>query len=476
MVDIALESYRLGISTDGKPFGYNPSTPHVALDLRGGKLGLRQSLARDYFKRYDAAPTPAAISSACAVLEGMARDQTPTQLHLRVAGDRGGVYVDMADEGNRAIEINRGAWQIVNSSPHMFRRTELTRALPEPARDGELSKLWTYLNIRKEDRPLLVAVLVDALINPETAKPVIGFTGEHGTAKSASATRFVSLIDPSDVPLHSPPKDLDHWLSAAAGSWVVGLDNLSSIPPWLSDAFCRASTGSGSVKRQLYTDDGLAVVRFRRSVVFNGIDVGGMRGDLADRLISFDLQRITDDNRKTDAELERAWMEAYPAILGGLLDLAAEVHDLLPDLGHYPLPRMADFARVLICVDKIAGTNGMERYRDRLSRAMADSAVSDSFIEFLIEADYDTTEAGKTAGDVLVEANRSRPAMAAPQDWPRSAKAVTAKLKRNAPALRSMGWTVSDDGGNNKTGTTRWYVRPPENADGGESGGESEDT
>ncbi|WP_158083997.1 bifunctional DNA primase/polymerase [Mycobacterium persicum] len=476
LVDLALERYKLGISTDGKPFGYSPTAPHVALDLRGGKLGLRQTLARDYFQRYDAAATTAAIASACGVLEGMAREQPPTPLHLRVAGDDKAIHVDMADEHNRVIEICGGSWRIVHKSPYMFRRTELTRALPEPSREGNLSKLWPYLNIRAEDKPLLVAVMVDALINPGTAKPVVGFTGEHGTAKSASATRFVSLIDPSDVPLHSPPKDLEHWLSASAGSWAVGLDNLSSIPDWLSDAFCRASTGTGSVKRQLYTDDGLAVLRFRRCVVFNGIDVGGMRGDLADRLISFDLQRITDDKRKTDAELERAWSEAYPDIFGGLLDIAAEVHDMLPGLGGAELPRMADFARVLICVDKIAGTDGMERYRDRLSRAMAESAVSDSFIEFLIDAKYDTTDAGKSAGEVLLEANRRRPAMAAPQDWPRSPKAVTARLKRNAPALRSMGWSVSNDGGNNKSGTTKWYVQPPDNGDGGESGGESEDT
>ena len=67
--------------------------------------------------------------------------------------------------------------------------------------------------------------------------------------------------------------------TAAAGSWVVALDNLSGIPAWLSDSLCRASTGDGNVKRALYSDAGLAVVKFRRCVVINGIDLGALRGD-----------------------------------------------------------------------------------------------------------------------------------------------------------------------------------------------------
>lgn len=56
---------------------------------------------------------------------------------------------------------------------------------------------------------------------------------------------------PSPVPLRQSPRDADSWVTAAAGSWVVALDNLSAIPPWLSDSLCRAATGDGNVKRAL---------------------------------------------------------------------------------------------------------------------------------------------------------------------------------------------------------------------------------
>src|SRR4051812_9591453 len=70
------------------------------------------------------------------------------------------------------------------------------------------------------------------------------------------------------------PKCLDDWVVAASGSWTVVLDNLSSIPEWLADAVCRAATGEGLVKRALFTDAELAVLIFRRLVVFTSIDAG----------------------------------------------------------------------------------------------------------------------------------------------------------------------------------------------------------
>lgn len=140
LVDMALHKYKLGVTADGKPFGYTNSAPHVALDPRGNKLGLRQRLARDYFQQHNAAPSQSALVSALNVLEGMAMDQNPTPVHLRVAGDEDAIYIDMADNKNRLIEIADGTWKILDVAgctvPYMFRRTELTAPMIEPVKGG----------------------------------------------------------------------------------------------------------------------------------------------------------------------------------------------------------------------------------------------------------------------------------------------------------------------------------------------------
>jgi hypothetical protein len=76
---------------------------------------------------------------------------------------------------------------------------------------------------------------------------------------------------------------------------------------------------------------------------FNVIDLGGLRGDLADRLISFDLQQIS--KYDTDAKLKDSWRRDWPVVLGGLLNLAARIHKTLPAMADQSdLPRMADLA------------------------------------------------------------------------------------------------------------------------------------
>lgn len=460
LVDLALHEYSLGISPDGKPFAFASSVPHVALDLRGNKLGLRSQLARDYFMQHRAAPSQNSVAAALNVLEGMARTKPSTPLHLRVAGDGNAINVDMADESNRVIEIRSGTWKIVDASSHMFRRTELTASTIEPVRGGDLSELWRFVNVADEDRPVFLAVLVDALIQPDTPKPVTGLQAEHGSAKSSTAKFMVWLTDSSTAELRSPPRDIEQWITAAAGSWMVALDNLSKIPDWLSDAICRAATGDGDVRRQLYTDDGLSVFRFLRPVIITGIDVGGLNPDLADRLVQVQLCAISEDDRKEEEELYAAWDDQRASIFGALLDLAVKVHAKLPTLPRQPLPRMADFARVLICVDEILGTNGMPRYREQLRKGGADSATSDSFIAWLIQKRYNTGEYGQSAAEILQTVDLDY-YQARPVDWPRKARTVTTRLRKNAPAMRAMGWTVTNDDGRNEDCIIKWTLRPP---------------
>ncbi|MFL6083377.1 MAG: hypothetical protein ACJ74F_09240, partial [Mycobacterium sp.] len=311
LVDTARILYDLGVSDDGTPYGTQPDVPHVALPLRGSKTGLRANLARDYFERNNAVASQQALADALTALEGFATQEEPRRLHLRVAQYNGTVYIDLADPGDHVIPINGGEWEISDTAPVVFRRTELTAPMPIPIRGGDLTKLWDFINVAKPDRPILLAFMVAALIQPLAPHVILGLLAEHGSAKSTTK-RVVSVTDPSVVPLRMPPRDIDTWITGANGSWVVALDNLSHIPDWLSDALCRAATGDGNVKRQLYTDNDLAVIQFLRCVIINGIDMGGLNGDLTDRLILADLKRITEADRRDETELEAEWLQAHP--------------------------------------------------------------------------------------------------------------------------------------------------------------------
>jgi hypothetical protein len=460
LVDMARAIYDLGVSDDGTPFGSWGDVPHVALPLRGGKLGLRAGLARRFFEKHNTVPAAQALADACMVLEGFAAQEPAQRLHLRVGGHNGVVYIDTADRQDRVIAIRGGQWGFTDKVPVVFRRTELTAPMPDPVPGGDLSQLWDFVNVAQADRPVLLAFMVAALVQPDAPHPILGLLAEHGSAKSTTTRFLVSLIDPSTAPLRMAPRDADQWVTAASGSWVVALDNLSGIPDWLSDALCRAATGDANIKRQLYTDSGLSVIKFRRCGIVNGIDLGGLNGDLAYRLALADLERINDTDRRDETELEAGWQAARPAILGALLDLAAQVHHRLPTIKVERSPRMADFAKVLAAVDEIHNTNGLKRYRDRATHLAADSIAADLFIARLQDINYTGTDV--SAAEILRAATPADKDWRAPQGWPKKPRVVTTQLTRHAPALRAVGWHIENDSGQNKAKATRWTIKPPD--------------
>ena len=72
---------------------------------------------------------------------------------------------------------------------------------------------------------------------------------EQGSGKSTTGRLVRDLIDPNLASLRAEPRDGRDLMIAAGSSWCLGFDNLSYIPPWLSDALCRLSTGGGYATR-----------------------------------------------------------------------------------------------------------------------------------------------------------------------------------------------------------------------------------
>ena len=99
----------------------------------------------------------------------------------------------------------------------------------------------------------MVAWLVMAL-RPAGPYPVLALHGEQGSGKSTAAEALRMLIDPNEALLRPPPRDERDLVIAGSNGRIVALENLSVIQPWLSDALCRVSTGSGFATRELFTD------------------------------------------------------------------------------------------------------------------------------------------------------------------------------------------------------------------------------
>jgi hypothetical protein len=143
--------------------------------------------------------------------------------------------------------------------------------LPTPITGGTVEDLRPFINVRKEDWELLVAWLLMAYA-PRGPYPILGLSGGQGTAKSTTARVLRSLIDPSAAPLRTAPREeRDLMISANAGR-ILAFDNLSHLPQWLSDAFCRLATGGGFSTRELYSNDEETLFDAQRPVLFTAIE------------------------------------------------------------------------------------------------------------------------------------------------------------------------------------------------------------
>jgi hypothetical protein len=463
LVLLARESYDFGVSQTGELFGVSREGPRIARLLRGSATSLRAELARTYFVRHGKTPSSSALADAITTLHGFAMLAEPTTLHIRQARLADAIWIDLGEVSGAAVRTDASGWTIEAGAPTVFRRSELTGPLPAP-KAGDVDELRAFLNVTDEGWALIVGWLVSACI-PDIPHPIMALTGEQGTAKSTTARLLTSLIDPSPAPLRPAPRDVNEWVTVADGSCLVGLDNLSHLPGWLSDALCRAVTGEGLPRRRLYTDGDLVVTSFRKLILLTGIDFGALSADLVDRTVFVELQRIPRDRRILDSDLEERFGRARPRILGGLLDLVSATLRSLPTAELSSYPRMADHARVLSALDDQTGGMHLAAYERTAGRAMVDAAEGNPVAEAVLTYMQGHPEWTGTASDLLAIITPERP----PKGWPGTPSHLSGTLLRVAPALRECGVQI-DHGqriGHERTRLiTLTRERPADGADG----------
>ncbi|MEU8718189.1 ATP-binding protein [Streptomyces sp. NPDC048663] len=482
IIAMADSQYEFGSSEAGDLYAVPKHGPRIARLLRGGRISLRAELARAYYKLQGKAASSSALADAMLAIEGRAQAEDPVPLHLRVAplGKRPehGLVLDLGRADGMVVTITREGWSVAPAAEGqpLFRRSQLTQPLPVPARGGSLKELRKLLNVTDESWPLMVSWLVSGIV-PGIPHPLLFLTGEQGTAKTSATKMLVQLIDPSAAPARSTPKDPDDWATAAVGSWVVGLDNLSRIPEWLSDAMCRAATGDANVKRTLYSDSDVTVQEFRRVLIVNGIDVGTLRGDLADRMIPVHLDRIT--QRRTETALWEAYHEAHPRILGALLDLLVQVLGKLPaireraDRGEIPLPRMADYGLIMAALDEVYGVPEKSILRDYLQQRteLAEEVVESNQVAtqllVLMKRMPTRPEDGARIWDgttaELLDELTSQVGMTNDK-WPRTPGALSGRINRVASDLDKLGVDIARSKSNGKRSLYITYIPKAEPA------------
>src|SRR6266516_2333191 len=303
----------------------------------------RTWLRRCYYHATGSAPSAAAIRSALDLLEARAQFDGPERaVNTRVAEHAGRLYLDLADEHWRAVAIGPDGWRVLGCPPVRFRRAPGMLPLPVPERGGSIEALQSFLNLSNRNDFVLVVAWLLATLRSSGPYPLLAISGEQGSAKTVLSKILKALIDPNVAPVRALPREERELMIAANNGYMLAFDNLSGLPGWLSDAFCRLATGGSFAVRQLYTDDEEVLFQAARPLLVNGIEDVISRADLADRGIFLTLAPIGERQRRSEAELWREFEIARPRLLGALLDAAVHGLQTLPGVALTSLPRMAD--------------------------------------------------------------------------------------------------------------------------------------
>ena len=180
------------------------------------------------------------------MVEAKAHFDAPERpVYIRVGGIDGSLYLDLGDETWRAIEITTTGWRVVENPPVRFRRAAGMQPLPVPAPGGSAETLRSFLNVQSDTDFVLVVAWALAVLRNRGRYPVIVLSGEQGSAKSTFSAILRSLLDPNTAPLRALPREDRDLFIAANNGHVLAFDNVSGLPPWISDTLCRLTTGGG---------------------------------------------------------------------------------------------------------------------------------------------------------------------------------------------------------------------------------------
>jgi hypothetical protein len=430
---------------EGEAFALIEVNGHQEVRLIRSKE-FRQWLARIYWQEYKSVANSQGIQDALATLEGKAIFEGETApLFIRSAFHQGTIYVDLTNDQWQVVKISAQGWEEIESNqcPVFFRRSSGAKSIAKPSRSGNLSLLSKYFGNDAGMTALITGWLLGVL-HPTAPCPVVNIQGGQGSGKSTRQEILRALIDPCTVPTQSAPREERDIVAAAYLNKVLSIDNISFLPEWLSDAFCRFATGAGYVARALFTDGESFRFSGVRAILLNGITEFATRGDLQDRSITVHLPNIDEASRKPLSEVWADFASDCPRIVGGLFDAMVRGIAAQPPIKPQWLHRMADWhIFVYNCLPNPEVFN--HALRTNLDNAIASIIDTDLVAQAVVTLMEGREEWNGTSSDLTRELRATFGTQHIPKDFPDKPEAMGNRIKRIIPHLSKIGIQITKE-------------------------------
>jgi len=239
--------------------------------------------------------------------------------------------------------------------------------------------------------------------------------------------------------------DRRDFLQKASHCYLLMLDNQNSLPEWALDTLCRLVTGESDSKRVLYTDDEDLVWSMKRGVLLNGINAPSERGDVQDRTLPIEFQRIGRAQRVPEDDFWLQFSLKHPEMLGAAFDALSgalrERHTVRLD----ERPRLADWGLYAAALYQAQGW-GVERFvadwrgveEAQQQGTLDGSVVAQALILYMMgktrvemaSSKLHSALEGHAEDDLDLKADR---------DWPKTGRTLWKKIREVTPLLEAYG-------------------------------------
>jgi len=394
------------------------------------------------YEHEEKAPSNDGLIGARRVLDMLAHKSGEVRpLHTRTAFHEGAVFYELAP--GRVVRIDENGWDPDPDPPVCFRAVKNLKGLPDPVRGGKLEDVVEWVNLKTEkDRRLFLAYVALAPL-PHIPRPVLQTTGVMGSGKSTACRVVKRLYDPTAN--EAVTIDRRDFLQKAAHCYILLLDNQNSLPEWFQDTLCRLVTGESDSKRILYSDDEDLVWSMQRAVLLNGINPPTDRGDVQDRTLPIELERLEARTRIAEDDFWIQFSLKHPELLGAAFDALSgalrERHAVKLD----ERPRLVDWGLYAAALYESQGwgvATFMEDWKvveETQQQGTLDGSIVAQAVIFYMK-DKDRVELSAAKLHAAIE-NRADDDLSLKGDktWPKTGRTLWKKIREVTPLLEVHG-------------------------------------
>jgi hypothetical protein len=188
------------------------------------------------------------------------------------------------------------------------------------------------------------------------------------------------------------------------------------------------------------------IIEARRAVALNGINVPTDRGDVLDRMLPVELERIPDRERRTEEELWELFEAEHPRLLGALFVTISQAIAHKPSLKLSRRPRLADWGEYAAAVYEVMGWGAEQFLNDwdevvkvQNQAALDGSPVAQAIIKFMEDKQEYVGTSSELHKKLEIVAEALGVSIVRDKAWSKSARWLWRRIKEVLPLLVASG-------------------------------------